>query len=148
MCGGVSKDGTDAVVRDASSPRVWRCFPKVELAFFSDFVLSTCVEVFPFAPDRNVPPPSPLHVCGGVSWGVSVMPDVVRSSPRVWRCFQLLGLPDLVHQVLSTCVEVFPCDAQCETAAHGPLHVCGGVSELHISYLNDKKSSPRVWRCF
>ena len=48
-----------------------------------------------------------LHVRGGVSLTGKVTIADLMSSPRPWRCFDLIGRLDVSGRVFSTSVEVF-----------------------------------------
>ncbi len=70
------------------------------------------------------------------------------SSPRPWRCFQVVRQGDEVELVFSTSVEVFPNDKSQPPQGFRLLHVRGGVSKFDSGGHNRAQSSPRPWRCF
>ena len=89
-----------------------------------------------------------LHVRGGVSLSIGSLGDYLGSSPRPWRCFQVLFNAHNIYLVFSTSVEVFPCNRCTFHKQLCLLHVRGGVSiicNIGVIYL---LSSPRPWRCF
>ena len=131
-----------------SSPRPWRCFGPPALILDKVFVFSTSVEVFLINRNTNQGEDCLLHVRGGVSHPNRQVHRTRRSSPRPWRCFQEehRGVaPDLVF---STSVEVFLCVSPAIIRRGGLLHVRGGVSWCPFGILQNKRSSPRPWRCF
>ena len=89
-----------------------------------------------------------LHVRGGVSITGGFTIDVVRSSPRPWRCF--VGFVRDLHRALvfSTSVEVFLKKQDRLQPGEGLLHVRGGVSKASFLSVICFWSSPRPWRCF
>ena len=110
-----------------------------------------------------------LHVRGGVSRKRGYFSGGLRSSPRPWRCFRLFPVDGFVARVFSTSVEVFLAARLFYPHDVGLLHVRGGVSDSSIvpaSWVwvfstsvevflrarrcshNERKSSPRPWRCF
>ena len=70
------------------------------------------------------------------------------SSPRPWRCFQVVRQGDEVELVFSTSVEVFPNDKSQPPQGFRLLHVRGGVSTFEGIAQLTNESSPRPWRCF
>ena len=111
-----------------SSPRPWRCFPRVAAALLACEVFSTSVEVFLDLRHIVQIDFSLLHVRGGVSGEAMVGFAFLRSSPRPWRCF----LDDSERRkrkcVFSTSVEVFPRAIRGCRRRTCLLHVRGGVS--------------------
>ena len=88
--GGVSHPSALPVLLALSSPRTWRCFLKIQIAFDAAIVFSTYVEVFLHSESFFPCFCGLLHVRGGVS---PTRPDrtrLLRSSPRTWRCFSRL----------------------------------------------------------
>ena len=74
--------------------------------------------------------------------------QLIKSSPRTWRCFPKARPRHGRGIVFSTYVEVFPSDFAYSLPCSGLLHVRGGVSYLMGSPLQAGTSSPRTWRCF
>ena len=86
--GGVSRRIAHHEHLTGSSPRPWRCFPRIKN-------------------DRRLIR-SLLHVRGGVSWWRKYADGWIDSSPRPWRCFCVLRTRSRRVRVFSTSVEVFP----------------------------------------
>ena len=86
------------------------------------------MEVFPRRIGRIRLPPGLLHVRGGVSLSLRQLNELLRSSPRPWRCFLLRGGRSVRRRSL--------------------LHVRGGVSAEKAASDQQALSSPRPWRCF
>ncbi len=70
-------------------------------------VFSTSVEVFPEPNLICLLPFRLLHVRGGVSGDAGIEHYTSESSPRPWRCFQILEGKLREQGVFSTSVEVF-----------------------------------------
>ena len=87
VCGGVSKDRYSSTGGLEFSPRMWRCFPVLNKEIFVQGIFSTYVEVFLNLLLPTIQRCNFLHVCGGVSIGISTVWNLVKFSPRMWRCF-------------------------------------------------------------
>ena len=105
--GGVS--GTESHLSSSfpSSPRPWRCFRRRTHQHRPDRVFSTSVEVFLARWMRPGTSLCLLHVRGGVSGDAGIEHYTSESSPRPWRCFQILEGKLREQGVFSTSVEVF-----------------------------------------
>ena len=89
-----------------------------------------------------------LHACGDVSSCWQLFRTVIRSAPRMWRCFfgMLCRIP--FAPVCSTHVEMFLCLSRLLKGACGLLHACGDVS-IWLQWTSRRTmSAPRMWRCF
>ena len=105
--GGVSLPDMDARFLEGSSPRPWRCFWAICVTLGIPIVFSTSVEVFPSSSRHGQRVSRLLHVRGGVSCFAGLEKDLAVSSPRPWRCFQLVSTTPVYNAVFSTSVEVF-----------------------------------------
>ena len=89
-----------------------------------------------------------LHVCGGVSHLQFALAHSYRFSPRMWRCFCFRTVTGNSKNIFSTYVEVFLEWFGLFMEWEYFLHVCGGVSHLHLPEMPELSFSPRMWRCF
>ena len=73
---------------------------------------------------------------------------MIKSAPRMWRCFQGCAGWQSCDGVCSTHVEMFLASTTSEALRRCLLHACGDVSftELMSTWLS--LSAPRMWRCF
>ena len=127
-CGGVSAD--ELLVRSPypSSPRMWGCF-SCRCPPCHDFeVFPTHVGVFLVLPTH------------ARAW--------IRSSPRMWGCFHAIGGHGDADDVFPTHVGVFPSSCLKDRRSFRLPHACGGVSTGITAYIDDTRSSPRMWGCF
>ena len=89
-----------------------------------------------------------LHACGDVSPAGNSASVIEGSAPRMWRCFYVWFLMEVVVFICSTHVEMFPpCGLRGRPFSH-LLHACGDVSGLSLRLSGGSRSAPRMWRCF
>ena len=147
-CGDVSRDRFGLSGAGESAPRMWRCFPVSMSAAGSSVVCSTHVEMFPNLGGWAGLMLSLLHACGDVSVDIRDFEQVMRSAPRMWRCFYNAAVVNGPPEVCSTHVEMFPRSYPKTGCRSRLLHACGDVSAMPISTSSRERSAPRMWRCF
>ena len=125
-CGDVSPEGTTHYIKRQSAPRMWRCFSSPSPDLLSRPICSTHVEMFPFHRCHGRPHRDLLHACGDVSKLVLRDINLIRSAPRMWRCFSSSLSLASISAICSTHVENF------------------SIIFYHKSHL----IAPRMWRCF
>ena len=91
-------------------------------------ICSTHVEMFPKTTTITTAEKNLLHACGDVSMKLFVKDGLIRSAPRMWRCFLATASPVSFFWNL--------------------LHACGDVSAKSGGPLGEGGSAPRMWRCF
>ena len=134
--------------RKRFSPRMWRCFLSTDINSYPDDVFSTHVEMFPYIHQISRGIQGFLHACGDVSESLPHLWRMKWFSPRMWRCFHQAKQSKQSHEVFSTHVEMFLQVIQCHLPTDSFLHACGDVSKHLSDYLEIKRFSPRMWRCF
>ena len=87
VCGGVSYNFYDKMLKTGFSPRMWRCFWTNHSFTLVEGVFSTYVEVFLKKSIFCSKEAGFLHVCGGVSDVSTIKVAIKEFSPRMWRCF-------------------------------------------------------------
>ena len=106
--GGVSPNGLNWRMRQASSPHEWGCFRNARAAVLQRYVFPTRVGVFLlYAIDLLVSNSLP-HTSGGVSLGGYCQFLRALSSPHEWGCFHRRTGWELRCHVFPTRVGVFP----------------------------------------
>ena len=147
-CGGVSPTAPVCPRHFESSPRLWGCFPPCGSGRPQCRVFPTPVGVFPHTPSWYAPTVCLPHACGGVSSAEPHKITDIRSSPRLWGCFQPQEGRRQRYEVFPTPVGVFLILVRAEPREKGLPHACGGVSSAEPHKITDIRSSPRLWGCF
>ena len=88
-CGDVSKCDTFACIPEKFSPRMWRCFVRLQSINRDVKVFSTHVEMFLRSKAKTNDTSRFLHACGDVSAKAEQAKGDEKFSPRMWRCFSV-----------------------------------------------------------